>query len=324
MNKTTRPLVPVPMSAPVAPIVIDDAFIKSRILTIRGVQVMLDRDLAVIYGVETKALNQAVKRNAERFPESFMFQLSSVESEKWKSQIVTSNLTPKEEAGLRMGLRRPPYAFTEQGIAMLSAVLKSKTAILVSVRIMEIFVAMRKALASIAPLLNRINAVERRQISDQQRNEERFDTIFKAMDGGGFPPQKIFYDGQLWDARAFVDRLVKSAGKSLLLVDNWATVETLDMLAAKQKGVAVTVVTSEHRDRKGYPRPKILPADVAKFNAQYPSLSIRFRENFHDRFLVVDDRDLYLIGASLKDLGKKCFGFTKMDPAEIPGLKARL
>ena len=138
------------------------------------------------------------------------------------------------------------------------------------------------------------------------------------------PLQGVFYDGQLWDARAFVDRLVKSARKSLLLVDNWATVETLDMLAAKQKGVAVTVVTSEHPDRKGNPRPKILPADIAKFNAQYPSLSLRFRENFHDRFLVVDDRDLYLIGASLKDLGKKCFGFTKMDASEIAGLKARL
>ena len=163
-----------------------------------------------------------------------------------------------------------------------------------------------------------------RQIADQARNEERFDVIFKAMDGGDFPPQKIFYDGQLWDARAFVDRLVKSARKSLVLVDNWATVETLDMLAAKRNGVAVTVVTSEHRDRKGNPRPKILPADVAKFNAQYPPLSLRFRENFHDRFLVVDDRDLFLIGASLKDLGRKCFGFTKMDSAEIPGLKARL
>ena len=138
------------------------------------------------------------------------------------------------------------------------------------------------------------------------------------------PLQGVFYDGQLWDARAFVDKLVKSAKRSLLLVDNWATVETLDMLAAKRAGVSVLVVTSEHRDRKGNPRPKILPADVAKFNVQYPTLSVRFRENFHDRFLVVDDRDLYLIGASLKDLGKKCFGFTKMDSAEIPGLKARI
>ena len=138
------------------------------------------------------------------------------------------------------------------------------------------------------------------------------------------PLQGVFYDGQLWDARAFVDRLVKSAKQSLVLVDNWATVETLDMLAAKQKGVAVTVVTSEHPDRKGNSRPKIIPADVAKFNAQYPTLSLRFRENFHDRFLVVDDRELYLIGASLKDLGRKCFGFTRMDPSEIAGLKARM
>ena len=138
------------------------------------------------------------------------------------------------------------------------------------------------------------------------------------------PLQGVFYDGQLWDARAFVDRLVKRAKQSLVLVDNWATVETLDMLAAKQKGVAATVVTSEHRDRKGNARPKILPADIAKFNAQYPSLSVRFRENFHDRFLVIDDKELYLIGASLKDLGKKCFGFTRMDASEIAGLKARI
>ena len=138
------------------------------------------------------------------------------------------------------------------------------------------------------------------------------------------PLQGVFYDGQLWDARAFVDRLVKRAKRSLVLVDNWATVETLDMLAAKQTGVAATVVTSEHRDGKGSPRPKILPADVAKFNAQYPTLSVRFRENFHDRFLVIDDKELYLIGASLKDLGRKCFGFTKMDASEIPGLKVRM
>ena len=138
------------------------------------------------------------------------------------------------------------------------------------------------------------------------------------------PVQGVFYDGQLWDARAFVEKLVQGAKKSILLIDNWATVETLDMLAGKRKGVAVTVVTSEHRDRKGNPRPKILPADVAKFNAQYPVLDIRFRENFHDRFLIIDDKELYLVGASLKDLGKKCFAFTKLDAAEIPGLKTHV
>ena len=324
MNKPDLKLVPVPpMPAPVAPTVIDDGFIKSRIFTIRGVQVMLDRDLAILYGVEVKQLNRQVKRNIERFPQDFMFQLSREEC--LRCQIGTINGSRGQH------LKYMPYAFSENGVAMLSGILRSSMAIEVNIRIMRVFTAMRRALASLAPILARIEEAERRQLeektarlTDQQRNEERFDTIFKAMDGGDFPPQKVFYDGQLWDARAFVDKLVKSAKKSLLLVDNWATVETLDMLAAKQKGVVVTVVTSEHPDRKDNPRPKILPADVAKFNAQDPPISLRFRENFHDRFLVVDDRDLYLIGASLKDLGKKCFGFTKMDAAEIPGLKTRL
>jgi len=321
MDKISRPLVSaLPMTAPA---VIDDAFIKSRIFMVRGVQVMLDRDLAEIYEVPTKRLNEQVKRNSERFPPSFKFSLSKEETEE---------LVANCDRFARMKHSSVPMtAFTEHGIIMLASVLKSGVAIQAGIRITNAFVAMRRALASIAPVMARLAEAERRQledrsrqIADQARNEERFDTIFKAMDGGDFPPQKIFYDGQLWDARAFVDRLVKSARKSLLLVDNWATVETLDMLAAKQKGVAVAVVTSEHRDRKGNPRPKILPADLAKFNAQYPTLSVRFRENFHDRFLIVDDRDLYLIGASLKDLGKKCFGFTKMDSTEIPGLKARL
>ena len=324
MNKTNRTLVPAsPMPAPLAPALIDDGFIKSRIHTIRGVQVMLDRDLAVLYGVEVKQLNRQVKRNIERFPQDFMFQLSREEC--LRCQIGTINGSRGQH------LKYMPYAFSENGVAMLSGVLRSSMAIEINIRIMRVFTAMRRALASLAPILARIEEAERLQLeektvrlSDQQRNEERFDVIFKAMDGGDFPPQKVFYDGQLWDARAFVDRLVKSARKSLLLVDNWATVETLDMLTAKRAGVSVLVVTSEHRDRKGNPRPKILPADVAKFNAQYPPLSVRFRENFHDRFLVVDDRELYLIGASLKDLGRKCFGFTKMDSAEIPGLKARL
>ena len=333
MEKPNCPLVPAPpMPAPVAPAVIDDDFIRSRIYTVRGVQVMLDRDLAQIYGVSTSRLNEQVKRNAGRFPSNFMLRLSRMELDGLKSQNATSSSELRPTGLLKSqiatsswgGVRKPATAFTEYGVIMLASVLRSDTAVAASVRITEAFVSMRKALASIAPLLDRIDVVERRQITDQARNDERFDTIFKAMDGGDFPPQKIFYDGQLWNARAFVDRLVKRAKQSLVLVDNWATVETLDMLAAKQTGVAATVVTSEHRDGKGNPRPKILPADVAKFNAQYPTLSVRFRENFHDRFLVIDDKELYLIGASLKDLGRKCFGFTRMDPSEISGLKARM
>ena len=285
--------------------------IQHLIRTIRGVQVMLDRDMAKLYGVETGALNRQVKRNEERFPADFMFRLSTEEWNDLKCQNGISSWG---------GDRQCPYAFTENGIAMLSSVLRSHTAIEVNIRIMRAFTAIRRFLLANSQVFQRIEAVEKRQIL----TDAKVDSILERLDEGQVPERGVFYDGQLWDARAFVDRLVKSARKSLLLVDNWATVETLDMLAAKRAGVSVLVVTSEHRDRKGNPRPKILPADVAKFNAQYPPLSVRFRENFHDRFLVVDDRELYLIGASLKDLGRKCFGFTRMDAAEIPGLKARL
>ena len=319
MDKANRTLVPASsMPAPLAPAAIDDGFIKSRIHTIRGVQVMLDRDLAVIYGVETKALNQAVKRNAERFPESFMFRLSFVESEKWKSQIVTSNLTPKEEAGLRMGLRRPPYAFTEQGIAMLSAVLKSKTAILVSVRIMEIFVAMRRAFVSMAPMLARLDNVERRQIADQARNEERFDTIFKAMDGGDFPPQKIFYDGQVYDAFEQMKKFVRMAKTELIVIDPYFADAVLPLVAQKRNGVSVLVVKNS--------RNKLLhAADVAAFNAQYGnSLAVKTSDRFHDRFLILDRSVLIHVGASLNHLGKRCFAFSSLDKSNIPDLLAKI
>ena len=166
--------------------------------------------------------------------------------------------------------------------------------------------------------------VDRRFASQNQRIaslEGKVDFFVQAS----LPPmQGVFYDGQLWDAHVLVERIIGSARKSILLIDNWATVETLDMLAKRRDGVDVTVVTSEHRDRMGNPRPKITPVDVARFNAQYPTLTVKISEAFHDRFLIFDDTELYLIGASLKDLGKKCFGFVKMDASEIPGLKARI
>ena len=296
-----------------------DDFIKSRIYTIRGVQVMLDRDLAAIYGVETKVLNQAVKRNAERFPASFMFQLSSEETNYWKSHFVTSNLTAKEEAGVRMGLRRPPYAFTEQGIAMLSAVLKSKTAILVSVRIMEVFVAMRRALASIAPMLARIDTVERRQITDQARNEERFDTIFKAMEGGDFPTQKVFFEGKHYDAYSFARKLVRKAMKSIILVDSYCDDITLDVLSQKRGGASVTIATTQNSSTRF-----LSPTAIAKFNKQNPILTIKTVGIFHDRFLILDGTELYHFGASLKDLGRQYCAVTKMDAMFIPSIMQRI
>ena len=212
------------------PIAVDT--IRSRILTIRGVQVMLDRDLAELYGVPTGALNQAVKRNIRRFPESFMFQLTKTEFENWKSQTVISNL----QQSIKMGARKRPYAFTEHGIIMLASVLKSETAVDASIRITRIFVSMRKTLASMTPLLARIAEAERRQLeektarlTDQRRNEERFDTIFKAMDGGDFPPQKVFYEGRHYEAYSFAKKLVRRATKSIVLVDGYCDDVTLDI-----------------------------------------------------------------------------------------------
>jgi len=295
----------------------DDDFIKSRILTIRGVQVILDRDIAILYGVETKVLNQAVKRNRERFPDRFMFQLTEEELGNWKSQIVTSN--PSLEQSIRMGVRRAPYAFTEQGVAMLSAVLKSETAIRVSIQIMDAFSAMRRALASIAPILSRLDVVERRQITDQQRNEERFDTIFKAMDGGDFPPQKVFFDGKHYDAYSFARKLVRKAKKNIVLVDNYCDDVTLDILSQKFGGADVLIATT-HKSATKF----ISPTAVAKFNKQNPTLTIKTVGSFHDRFLILDGTELYHFGASMKDLGRQYCAITKMDAMFIPSIMQRI
>ena len=279
---------------------------------------MLDRDLAELYGVSTGALNQAVKRNSNRFPDRFMFQLSEDEFQDWKSQIVISNLP---EATVRMGLRKRPFVFTEHGVAMLASVLRSETAVRVSLAIIDAFIAMRRLLIANAEVFKRIETVERRQIADQAQNEERFKKVFKALDEKKEKVQGIFYNGQLWDARVFVERLIASAKRSLLIIDNWATVETLDLFAKKRTGVKVTIFTSEHYDEKGVPHRKISPADIKTFNKQYPKLAIRYNETFHDRFLIIDDKEIYLIGASLKDLGAKCFAFTKLDSGAIRGIK---
>ena len=292
--------------------------IRSRILTIRGVQVMLDRDLAELYGVPTKALNQAVKRNSERFPEQFMFQLNKGELENWKSQIVTSNI--ELEQYVKMGVRRAPFAFTEQGIAMLSAVLKSNTAITVSIRIMDAFVAMRRALATIAPLLSRLEATERRQLKledSQARNEERFKMILDAMQDKEFPPQKVFFDGQIYDAFDQMKKFVRMAKKELIIIDPYFADCVLPLVAQKRKGVLVLVVKNS--------RNRLLhDVDVVQFNAQYAnSLSVKVSDRFHDRFLVIDRTALIHVGASLNHLGEKCFAFSSLDKSNIPDILAK-
>ena len=286
----------------------DEGNIQALIKTIRGVQVILDRDIAKLYGVETGALNRQVKRNEERFPEDFMFRLSSEEWENLKCQIGISSWG---------GDRQLPYAFTENGIAMLSSVLRSTTAIEVNIQIMRAFSAMRRFMLANAQMFQRIESVEKRQIA----TDAKVDSILERLNVAEFPSQGVFYDGQLWDARALVLKLVSGAKKSLILIDNWATVETLDLFTKKRKGIKLTIFTSEHYDKKHVPHHKISDADISTFNAQYPKLTVRYNESFHDRFLIVDDKELYLIGASLKDLGKKCFGFTKMDAGEIERIK---
>ena len=282
--------------------------IQNRILPIRGVQVMLDRDLAELYDVPVKRLNEQVSRNIERFPSGFMFQLSALEFADLKSQIATSSWG---------GIRKAPKVFTEQGVAMLSAVLNSPRAILVSIAIMEAFVRMRHFMMANAEVVCRMNVLEKKQIV----TDAKVDEILQRLDSSETPIQGVFYDGQLWDARALALKLIGRAKRSLILIDNWATTEVLDLFAKKRKGVRLTIFTSEHYDKKHVPHRKISPADVATFNAQYPKLAVRYNETFHDRFLIIDDKELYLIGASLKDLGSKCFAFTKLDPAAIRGIK---
>ena len=289
---------------------LDDDSIKSRILTIRGVQVMLSSDLSLLYEVEVKYLHRQVKRNANRFPSDFVLHLSPDEANALRCQNVTS-----KRGGDRYGV----LAFTEQGVAMLSSVLKSARAAAVNVAIMRVFVAMRKALASVAPILERIETVEKRQITDQAHNEERFDAIFKAMDGGDFPPQKVFFDGKHYDAYSFARKLVRKAKKNIVLVDNYCNDVTLDILSQKCGGADVLIATT-HKSATKF----ISPTAVAKFNKQNPTLTIKTVGSFHDRFLILDGTELYHFGASMKDLGRHYCAITKMDAMFIPSIIQRI
>ncbi len=267
--------------------------IQAKIYTIRGVQVMLDSDLAKLYDVEVRVLNQAVKRNKERFHEDFMFQLTDEEYENLKSQIVTSSWG---------GRRYLPYAFTEQGVAMLSAVLRSKTAIDVSIKIMQAFVAMRKFIIKNAEIFSRLEKLEYKLIE----HDKKFEALFNALDTTGeVPTQGIFFDGQIFDAYKFACDLIRSAKKSIILIDNYIDESVFTILTKRNPTVKATIYVGTIT--------KQLKLDLEKHNAQYPPIEVIKIENIHDRFLIIDDKDVYHIGASLKDLGKKVFAFSKMD-----------
>lgn len=261
----------------------------------------MDSDLAMLYQVETKVFNQAVKRNIARFPEKFRFQLTKEEYDSLRSQIVTSNG--------KGGRRYMPYVFTEQGIAMLSAVLRSDIAVQVSIKIMDTFVEMRRFLASNALMFERINEMEVKQLAFQKSTEEKFDKIFHYISEHEESSQKIFFDGQIYDAFSLLVDLVSKAEKKLVLVDNYVDVGTLNILAKKKTDVEVIVYTVR--------RTRLSEADVNNFNQQYPTLEVKYTGVFHDRFLIIDDTCAYHIGASIKDAGKKCFGISLIEDTRI-------
>ena len=275
--------------------------IESLIIMLRGQQTLLDRDLAMLYGVETRRLNEQVQRNIERFPEDFMFQLTKEEFENWKSQFATSN-------SIKMGARKRPYAFTRNGIAMLSSVLRSQTAVDVNISIMRAFTATQQFFAANAQMFQRIEVIEHNQLAlaaRQQDTDKKVEQIFNRLDDRSkTPTQGIFYDGQIFDAYTFVSDLIRSAKKSIVLFDNYVDDTVLTMLDKRKNKVTATIYTKSI--------PKQLSLDLAKHNAQYQPIEVKVFGKVHDRFLCIDNT-VYHIGASLKDLGKKWFAFTKME-----------
>ena len=278
-------------------LIITSKKIENQIYTVRGQQVMLDSDLASIYQVETKVFNQAVKRNANRFPENFRFQLAQQEFDtiNLRSQFVTSSLNYG-------GRRYLPYVFTEQGIAMLASVLRSTVAIKVSIEIMNAFVEMRKMLMSNASLFHRLDKIELKQLEANQKFEE----IFKALESDKLHSEKgVFYNGQIFDAYTFVSDIIRSAESSIILLDNYVDDTVLTLLGKRNNNVTATIYTKNISNQ--------LRLDLQRYNSQYPRIEIKVFSDAHDRFLIIDDVELYHIGASLKDLGKKWFAFSRMD-----------
>ena len=323
-------------SAPLQPL----ENIENLIQVIRGKQVILDRDLARLYGVETRVLNQAVQRNIDRFPADFMFQLSKEEFENWKSQFAISNkdefsrsqivTSNPEDINMSSQIartfetnmlsqnartspkKRPlsalPYAFTENGIAMLSSVLRSPIAIATNIQIMRAFTAMRRFIAANAQVFQRLEVIEHTQLSlaaHQEEADKKFEEIFRRLDDGSVTQkQGIFYDGQIFDAYVFITERVREAKKRIVLIDNYIDESVFTILDKRPKGVKAKVYTKNLTPQ--------LSLDLEKHNAQYAPIEVEPFDRSHDRFLCIDDT-VYHIGASLKDLGKKWFAFAKME-----------
>ena len=274
--------------------------IENLILDIRGQQVMLDRDLANLYGVDTKVLNQAVKRNIERFPVRFRFQLSDLERDKLVTNCDRLQMLKHSNVN--------PFVFTEQGVAMLSTVLRSKTAINVSIQIMDAFTAMRQFIASNAQIFQRLDVMEQNQlaiVAHQTETDHKLEEVFRRLDSGNVQPhQGIFYDGQIFDAYTFINDRIREATTRIILIDNYIDDSVLTILSKRADKVAATIYTKKPSAQ--------LQLDIQKHNAQYPPISVVEFNRSHDRFLCIDET-VYHLGASIKDLGKKWFAFNRME-----------
>ena len=277
--------------------------IKSLIYTIRGKQVMLDRDVAMLYNYETKNINKAMKRNIERFPEDFCFQLTKEEiKDMWfqfGTTYVKDNMKYRSEKYL-------PYVYTEQGISMLAGLLKSEIAIRVSISIIRAFIEMRRFIVNNSNMLGRLTTVECKLLE----HDKKFDEVFNKLQENQQSEicQKIFFDGQIYDAYSLIIKIIKTAKSKILIIDNYIDDSILEMLTKKNNAVEVGILTSE--------KTNISKLDIQKFNKEYPKLVIAKTDKFHDRFIVIDNKELYHVGASLKDLGKKCFAISKIEDRE--------
>jgi hypothetical protein len=279
-------------------LIIDDMNIQNKIYTIRGFQVMLDSDLAQLYGVETKHINQAVRNNPNKFPNDFYFEATVDEENSLRSKI----LTLKNSRGMHS--KYSPKLFTEQGIYMLATVLKSKVATEITVKIIRTFANMRKLIKSNDFYIHQLKELEKRQLSYEIKSDEKFDKIFNALEDKQLKSiNGIFYNGQIFDAYVFISDLIKNAKNLIVLIDNYID-ESILTLFSKNQNIKIQNYTSNIS--------KQLQLDINKYNQQYSNLEVKITKNFHDRFVILDTNDVYHIGASLKDLGSKVFAFSKI------------
>ena len=274
--------------------------IQNLIYTIREKQVMLDSDVARLFKYTTKDLNRNVKNNINRFPEDYCFQITEEEYKSLRCKNFTLN-----QNGRGQHRKYLPYVFTEYGITMLAGLLKSEVAVNASIKIVNSFIKMRHFLKDNGQLFERVTTLEYQQIE----NNKKFDLVFDKLQEKQIEKQQIFFDGQIYDAYSLIIEIIKKAENKITIIDNYIDDSILKMLSKKQDNVNVILLTSN--------KSNIQNIDIQKFNKQYPTIKLAHTNAFHDRFIIIDEKELYHLGASIKDLGKKCFAINKIENEEI-------